>query len=106
MSSGCIKIKNWLVAIMVDTDSKGAEQMGERIRAILEKTLVTRVSDGELRVTVSIGVSSFPSDTTNGADLVTMADDALYHAKRTGRNRVCLYRNAKDAETGHVKSAK
>jgi diguanylate cyclase (GGDEF)-like protein len=91
---------------MVDTDSKGAEQMGERIRSILEKTLVTRVSDGELRVTVSIGVSSFPSDTTNRADLVTMADDALYHAKRTGRNRVCLYRNAKDAETGKVKSAR
>jgi diguanylate cyclase (GGDEF)-like protein len=82
---------------MVDTDSKGAEQMGERIRTILEKTPVTRVSDGELRVTISIGVSSFPSDTTNSAALVTMADNALYHAKRTGRNRVCLYRNAKDA---------
>ena len=90
---------------MVQTDSKGAEQMGERIRNLLEKTLVTRVSDGALRVTVSIGVSSFPSDTKNMSDLVTMADDALYHAKRSGRNRVCLYRNAKDADRDSAKSA-
>jgi len=89
---------------MVKTDSKGAEQMGERIRNLLEKTLVTRVSDGELRITVSIGVSSFPSDTKNMADLVTMADNALYHAKRTGKNRVCLYRNARDAARESAKS--
>ncbi len=90
---------------MVETDSKGAEQMGERIRDILEKTLVMRVSDGELRVTVSIGVSSFPSDTKNMVDLVTMADDALYYAKRTGRNRVCLYHNAKHAERESANSS-
>jgi diguanylate cyclase len=91
---------------MVDTNSKGAEQMGERIRKIVEKTVATRVSDGELRVTVSIGVSSFPSDTTNRSDLVTMADDALYHAKRTGRNRVCLYRDAHNAEASPTKSGR
>jgi diguanylate cyclase (GGDEF)-like protein len=82
---------------MVDTDSRGAEQMGERIRKILEKTLVTSVFDGELRVTVSIGVSSFPQDTKNWADLVTMADDALYQAKRSGRNRICLFRDVKES---------
>jgi diguanylate cyclase (GGDEF)-like protein len=78
---------------MVDTDSRGAGQMAERIRKILEKTLVTRVFDGELRVTVSIGVSSLPEDTKNRADMVTLADNALYHAKRSGRNRVCLFRD-------------
>jgi diguanylate cyclase len=79
--------------------------MGERIRTMLEKTAVTRLSDGELRVTISIGVSSYPSDTTNCAALLTMADDALYHAKRTGRNRVCLYRDAKNAESAPLKSS-
>ncbi len=84
---------------MVETDSRGALQMAERIRKILEKTVVTRVSDGELRITVSIGVSSFPEDTRNVADLVTMADNALYQAKRSGRNRVCLYRDNDRRET-------
>jgi two-component system cell cycle response regulator len=88
---------------MVDTDIHGAVQMGERIRKILEQTVVTRISDRDLRVTVSIGVSSFPADTTNRTDLVTMADEALYHAKRSGRNRVCTHRAAKDAEASPAK---
>ncbi len=88
---------------MVDTDCKGAEQMGERIRKVLEKTLVTRVFDGELRITVSIGVSSFPLDTKNTADLVTMADTALYQAKRSGRNRVCLCRDVQDRDLAETK---
>ena len=91
---------------MVDTDVRGAQQMAERIRSILEKTLVTQVFDGELRVTVSIGVSSFPEDTNNWADLVTLADNALYQAKRSGRNRVCLHKDARDAEPAPAKPEK
>jgi diguanylate cyclase (GGDEF)-like protein len=79
---------------MVETDSRGAEQMAERVRTILEKTMITRVFDGELRCTLSVGVVSFPEDTKNKADLVTLADEALYHAKRSGRNRVSTYRDA------------
>jgi diguanylate cyclase (GGDEF)-like protein len=88
---------------MVDTDIRGAMQVAERIRKILEKTIVTRVHDGELRVTVSIGVSSFPSDTKNLTELVTLADDALYQAKRSGRNRVCTCNDIKDAEAVPMK---
>ncbi len=79
---------------MIETDSQGALQMAERLRSIMEKTVVTRVFDGELKVTLSIGVVSFPEDGENRSQLVTMADEALYHAKRTGRNRACLYRDA------------
>ncbi len=84
---------------MVDTDSKGAEQMAERVRKIMESTLITRVSDGELRITLSIGVASFPEDTRDHDSLVTMADEALYRAKRSGRNRVCIYADTKRPET-------
>ncbi len=79
---------------MVETDRKGAELMAERVRSLMEKTMVARVSDGELKCTLSIGVVSFPEDTDDRARLVTMADEALYHAKRNGRNRVSLYRDA------------
>ena len=75
------------------------ERMGERIRKLLEKTTVTRVYDGDLRVTVSIGVSSFPEDTKNVEDLVTFADNALYQAKRSGRNRVCLHRDIESVKS-------
>jgi two-component system, cell cycle response regulator len=79
---------------MVDTLGKGAGQVCERIRTSIEKKVITRVFDGELRVTVSIGVSSFPEDVKNPADLVAAADSALYQAKRAGRNRVCMHQAA------------
>lgn len=79
---------------MVETDRKGAEQMAERVRSIMERTVITKVFDGELTCTLSIGVATFPEDTEDWTNLVTMADDALYHAKRTGRNRVSLHRDA------------
>lgn len=41
-------------------------------------------------VTISIGVSSFPEMADNQISLLKSADDALYEAKRQGRNRVCV----------------
>jgi diguanylate cyclase (GGDEF)-like protein len=82
---------------MIETDSTGAVLIAERVRRIMEQTSVTRVFDGELKVTLSIGVASFPEDTDTAAHLVTMADEALYHAKRSGRNRVCTHREARNS---------
>ncbi len=44
------------------------------------------------KITISIGVASFPDDARDPIQLVEMADSALYQAKRSGRNRVCPYR--------------
>jgi diguanylate cyclase (GGDEF)-like protein len=92
---------------MVETDRKGAEQMAERVRSLMERTVVTKVFDGELKCTLSIGVATFPEDTRDSKDLanlVTYADDALYHAKRSGRNRVCLFRDAAKSSMQAVQS--
>lgn len=84
---------------MVDTNSRGAAQMAERVRKIMEKTVVTRIGAKDLVITLSIGVSSFPEDTRKPADLVSLADDALYQAKRSGRNRVCLHKDISEPKT-------
>jgi len=91
---------------MVDTNGKGAEQMAERVRKLMENSVVTKIGTRNLIITLSIGVASFPEDTKNPADLVAMADNALYHAKRSGRNRVCLYKNIKDLEAAPAKAAR
>ena len=78
--------------ILAETDKKGAIVAAENIRRAIE---AQKFSDGEgdvpHNVTVSIGVSSYPADTKEMNDLVKKADDALYTAKREGKNRVCAH---------------
>jgi diguanylate cyclase (GGDEF)-like protein len=86
--------------ILPKTHVQGALAVAERIwRAIGNKTFRHALGEGpgasppvELRVTVSIGVAFFPSkDITSSELLVKFADEALYQAKRSGRNSICLY---------------
>jgi diguanylate cyclase len=51
---------------------------------------VIKVYDEVLKVTVSIGVSTFPDNALNMQNLIEMADQALYLAKETGKNKVCF----------------
>jgi two-component system cell cycle response regulator len=50
--------------------------------------------DGKLiPVTISIGVAAYPyASIQNGLELIAVADEALYEAKRSGRNRVVMKR--------------
>lgn len=71
-----------------DTDSNGALMLAESLRTtIAEASLST--DNGELFVTVSIGISHCPANVSRELKLLLAeADAALYHAKQTGRNRV------------------
>jgi diguanylate cyclase (GGDEF)-like protein len=77
--------EEFLVA-MPETDGSRAREVAERLRkGIGEQPYMT--SAGELVVTLSIGVASLnPGD--DATSLLRRADDALYRAKRGGRNRV------------------
>lgn len=45
------------------------------------------------KVSVSIGVASYPANAANGSDLIRCADEALYTAKREGRDRAIAFRD-------------
>lgn len=74
--------------ILTNTDKEGATAIAERIRHNVESNRMV-LSDGrEVRVTISIGVASFPLDAERKKSLVEEADRAMYAAKRCGRNRI------------------
>lgn len=78
--------------VLTETDKKGAMVVAENIRrAIEEQRFRDEEGDTTHNVTVSIGVSSYPADTRKMNDFIQMADDALYTAKREGKNRVCAH---------------
>jgi diguanylate cyclase (GGDEF)-like protein len=65
-----------------------AIHMAERLRRLVEGTVVD-AGGKHLRATVSIGVAGFPSTPAKTVEeLIEAADQALYRAKRAGRNRV------------------
>jgi two-component system, cell cycle response regulator len=76
------------VAILPHTSYEEARRTGERLRRAVEEHTF-RTGEKKIKVTVSLGVASYPSeavDTPNG--LIREADRALYEAKEKGRNRV------------------
>ena len=68
-----------------DCDEHGAFMLAERIRAAVHAALVSRGEDTSL--TISFGISTFPLHGQSADALLRTADQALYAAKRLGRNR-------------------
>jgi len=67
-----------------------AGAMAERLRALIAGTEFV-YDTREIPVTISLGVAAIPEvDAQNGTELVAAADEALYAAKNSGRNRVCV----------------
>ena len=78
------------VVILPDAPLDGARQRGEQLREAT-KELITEFRGQTLgRVTLSIGISTFPAHGGTGATLVEAADAALYRAKKEGRDCVVL----------------
>lgn len=79
------------VLILPHTDSKGAAIKAEKLRRIIE---ATKFPFGEKQplgmVSMSMGVSEYPSLSSDAESIVKSADEALYHAKKTSRNCVAL----------------
>jgi len=78
------------MVIMPMTSKDGGLFAAERIRKSLESKQI-RAFDELLKVTLSIGVASFPQDAGDCQDLIDKADWALYRSKQTGKNKVSAY---------------
>src|SRR5882672_9376293 len=77
------------VVVMPDTDAGFAFLVAERLRQGLESTPIPiSRSPGRLNITISIGIAATQGTADTGDALLHRADQALYSAKRSGRNRV------------------
>jgi diguanylate cyclase (GGDEF)-like protein len=77
------------VAILPDADEREAHIVSERIRASIEGAALPGAQGSVVTISVGVAVMRGEADSTVTAEeLVATADDALYEAKRNGRNRV------------------
>lgn len=82
----------FMLLVDMEHDESRGHDIAEKLRLLLARSL--KVADQDVFVTASIGVSMFPYDADNEADLVKNADWAMYRAKDAGRNSVQYYSHA------------
>ena len=87
------------VCVLPETDADGVLAMAERVREEIASNAIALASGKEIRVTVSIGTATL--EPVNKEDtpqrLLKRADEALYRAKTSGRNRVVPHDTAEAA---------
>jgi diguanylate cyclase (GGDEF)-like protein len=80
------------VLLIPETDGEGAAALAEKLRRIVEDHPF-RVSETQPvgRITLSMGVATYPADGEEATTLIDHADKALYHSKHQGRNTVSIW---------------
>ena len=79
--------------ILPATTAADGHAVTERIRTRIEKTPVTH-QDQTIVFTVSLGIADFHAEMTNHVEWLSRADQALYQAKESGRNRTVIWNQA------------
>jgi len=85
-----------ITVILPETGLEAAASMAERMRAAVEAQPFDINAGAPVRITVSIGVASWPAQADNVQTLMAAADAAMYAAKQRGRNRISRHEPAPD----------
>lgn len=84
--------------VMPGTDPRALAQ-ANRFRELMEKTPIKLTETESIVVTISAGLATVvPSEGLTPRDLIKFADEAMYQAKRGGRNRIECYGDSRDAQ--------
>ena len=77
---------------MLDTGKERALSAARRLQRTIEQTHFEGENESQPNgtMTVSIGVATYPSDVDHWDKLLDAANSALYRAKESGRNQVCV----------------
>lgn len=77
------------VMLLPETDLTEAMRCAERIRLAVQN-IETAIDHGEIRCTISIGIAAVDASHETIESALNRADKALYEAKNSGRNRICV----------------
>ena len=76
------------IIVLPNTGLKDAEMMAEKLRSAVENAHLMGKTNS---LTISLGISSYPKHSQLKEELIAKADQALYHAKESGRNQYSVW---------------
>ena len=76
--------------VLPNTGVEAAAQIAERWRATIQESKIVE-NDADIKISISCGISEFPTNASTEAEALEKADKALYAAKYNGRNQVVLW---------------
>lgn len=80
------------IILMSNTSRDAASELGEKLRRAVQNAESDCAESGMLNITISVGLTTFSDSAEPSSDtLIGQADSALYAAKKSGRNRVCVF---------------
>jgi diguanylate cyclase (GGDEF)-like protein len=85
-------------AVIVESEGREAIEVAQRICVTVADALIVSTDGGGFHVTVSIGLAQLDGRNINFDTVLNEADQAMYQAKTTGRNRVEVHASAKCSE--------
>lgn len=88
------------IIVLTDTNSKGALIVGERIRQMVEEYVFLEKEEYNIKLTVSIGVASYPEHGVSKVELLHLADEAMYKGKYGRKNIVYVATPGEQTLTG------
>ena len=74
--------------LLPGTDKDGATLSAEKLRTMVEEELALEIGSSSEKITITVGVASYPEDGKTVEEIIAMADQFLYIGKEIGRNRV------------------
>ncbi len=76
------------VLLAPETDLKEAGQLSQRLLSAANNCQI-QIDGGVMGISVSIGLASYPDHATDAEEILRKADEAMYYAKRAGKNQIC-----------------
>ncbi len=77
--------------LLPETPKEEARNSAERLRKLIEDTHFNVLDNKKAALTISIGISEFSEDAKDKQAFIHCADQALFEAKRLGKNKVCIW---------------
>ncbi|OOE89663.1 bifunctional diguanylate cyclase/phosphodiesterase [Salinivibrio sharmensis] len=90
----------FVILRLIHTDNAACIRLSEDVIHAMNRLFVL---DGgiDAQIGVSIGIAQYPDDTSSTEELLTFADSAMYHAKKSGRNTYAFYDDALTIDANH-----